>query len=157
MQKSILISILSIFFFSLHINAQSIDTLGTAYYLELAGKGFASGNVDFAIGPNSRMTIGLTLLDHEFAKRNQTDDEYPAMTLPTPSVMCFLLSGNNGHFMELGIGCSISPVPWKAYSPNDSWLTLHGNIGYRYQKSDKVFSELVLLPSTALTGLFFLW
>lgn len=146
MLKRFIISSFLLCSFALASFAQSTDSLGTAYYLELAGKGFGSANVDFNIGHNSRLTLGLTLLDHEFAKENEMDDEYPTRTLPTPSVMYFLLSGKNGHFLEAGLGCSISPVFWKPYSPNDSWLSLHGSFGYRYQKSEKVFFRAGFTP-----------
>ena len=117
----------------------------TAVYFELAGKGFFSGNVDLAIGNKSRLTLGLTLLDHEFAK-DTNQAENPGMVLPTPGVMYFHLFGKRPHFFEAGLGLSVSPVFWKTYSENDSPLTLHGGLGYRYQAPKRFFFRAGFTP-----------
>lgn len=125
--------------------AQEEAHLGTAVYLELAGKGFLSGNVDFALGPSSRLTVSLTMLDHEFAK-TEMEEEYPALTLPTPGIMYLYLFGRERHFLEVGGGCSISPVFWKAYSEQDSFLSLHGCVGYRFQVSRRMLFRAGFTP-----------
>ncbi|MDH5367633.1 MAG: hypothetical protein OEW67_11630, partial [Cyclobacteriaceae bacterium] len=66
--------------------AQENESPKTAVYIELIGKGFISGNVDFSIGSKSRLTLGLTMLDHEFAKED-FEENYPTQNLPTPSIM----------------------------------------------------------------------
>ncbi len=118
--------------------AQENQTLGRAVYIEIGGKGFISGNVDLPLSSNSRLTLGLTILDHEFNKE-ETEENYPTLTLPTPSVMYLHLSGKERHYFETGFGLSISPLPWKDYSPNDSMLSLHGSLGYRYQVPNRFF------------------
>lgn len=125
--------------------SQEDKSLGTALYIELGGKGFASANADFSLGPKSRLTIGLTMLDHEFAKE-EDEEEYPTMTLPTPGVMYLHLLGKEKHFFEAGAGFSISPVPWRTYSENDSPLTIHGSLGYRYQAPNKFFFRAGFTP-----------
>ena len=126
--------------------AQKVDSLGTAVYIELIGKGFVSGNVDFSIGPKSRLTLALTLLDHEFEKKDENDEDYPTLTLPTPSVMYLKLFGKKPHYFEAGLGFSVSPVPWKKYSENDSILSLHGCLGYRYQVANHLFFRAGITP-----------
>ena len=138
--------VLAIFLASLPPMAQEDTKPGVAFYVELAGKGFFSGNVDFPIGSNGRLTLGLTMLDHEFAKEDEADEEYPVQTLPTPSLMYFGLFGSDKHYFEAGIGLSVSPVPWKEYSENDSVLSLHGSLGYRYQKPDAFFFRAGFTP-----------
>jgi hypothetical protein len=125
--------------------AQQDTELGRAVYVELVGKGFFSANVDLPISNNGRLTLGLTMLDHEFSKE-EFEEEYPVQTLPTPSVMYFHLFGKEKHYFEAGFGLSVSPVPWKEYSENDSVLSLHGCLGYRYQKPNAFFFRAGLTP-----------
>lgn len=125
--------------------AQEKESLGTALYIELVGKGFVSGNVDFSIGSKSRLVLGLTMLDHEFPKETN-EENYPTLTLPTPSFMYLHLFGHERHYFEAGFGLSISPVPWKEYSENDSALSLHGCVGYRFQTTDHFFFRAGFTP-----------
>lgn len=134
--------------------AQESNSLGTALYIELGGKGFASANVDISLAPKSRLTLGLTMLDHEFAKKDPADEEFPTLTLPTPSVMYLHLFGKEKHYFEAGAGISISPVPWKQYSPNDSPLSLHGCLGYRYQVPEKFFFRAGFTPFYRINWMF---
>lgn len=124
---------------------QEKESSGTAVYIELVGKGFISGNVDISIGPKSRLTLGLTMLDHEFEKE-ENEEDYPVLTLPTPSVMYLHLYGQERHYFEAGFGLSISPVFWKDFSENDSALSLHGCLGYRLQVPDHFFFRAGLTP-----------
>ena len=125
--------------------AQKNDSPKTAVYIELVGKGFISGNVEFSISPKSRLALGLTLLDHEFAKE-ENEENYPTLTLPTPSLMYLFLSGRQRHYFETGIGLSVSPVLWRAYSEHDSALSLHGCLGYRFQTSNHFFFRAGFTP-----------
>ena len=133
--------------------SQEPDKIVTALYLEIGGKGFFGFNVDFPLAPKSRLTLGLTALDPEFAKR-PTETEYPTMALPTPSVMFLQLFGKQRHYFETGVGVSISPVPWKEYSPNDSMLSLHAALGYRYQVSSKFFFRAGVYPFYRINWMF---
>lgn len=125
--------------------AQTNESPGTAVYIELLGKGFISANVDLSIGSKSRLTMGLTMLDHEFTKK-ENEENYPTLTLPTPSIMYLYLFGQDRHYFEAGIGLSVSPVPWRDYSENDSALSLHGSLGYRFQTSNHFFFRAGLTP-----------
>lgn len=125
--------------------SQEYESPKTAVYIELLGKGFISANVDFVIGPSSRLTLGLTMLDHEFAKE-EYEENYPTKTLPTPSIMYLHLYGQERHYFEAGFGVSISPVPWKDYSENDSALSLHGCLGYRLQTPNHFFLRAGFTP-----------
>ncbi len=132
---------------------QENETPRTAVYIELLGKGFISGNVDMSIGPKSRLTLGLTMLDHEFSKEEH-EENYPVLTLPTPSFMYLHLFGQERHYFEAGLGISVSPVAWKDYSENDSALSLHGCLGYRFQKPDHIFFRAGLTPFYRLNWAF---
>lgn len=125
---------------------QNTDSPGIAVYGELVGKGFFSANVDLPIGPKSRLTLALTLLDHEFEKEDENDENYPTLALPTPSVMYLHLFGQERHYFEAGLGFSISPVLWKTYSKNDSILSLHGCLGYRFQAANRLFFRAGFTP-----------
>ena len=125
--------------------AQENESPRTAVYIELLGKGFISGNVDLSIGPRSRLTLGLTMLDHEFEKE-EYEENYPTLTLPTPSFMYLHLFGQERHYFEAGLGLSVSPVPWRTYSENDSALSLHGCLGYRFQMSNHFFFRAGFTP-----------
>jgi len=125
--------------------AQENESPKTAVYIELISKGFISGNVDLSIGSNSRLTLGLTMLDHEFTKEG-FEENYPTQNLPTPSIMYLYLFGQKRHYFETGFGLSVSPVFWKDYSENDSALSLHGCIGYRFQVSNQFFFRAGFTP-----------
>ncbi len=85
------------------------------------------------------------MLDHEFAKA--TDEaHYPVRTLPTPSIMYLHLFGQERHFFEAGLGLSVSPVPWKEYSKNDSAFSLNGCLGYRLQMPNQFFFRAGFTP-----------
>ncbi len=103
-------------------------------FVELGGKGFISVNYDWPIGSKWRMSTGLTALDYEL---NGLDDEgyYRHSPLPSPGLMVYYLSpfGGGRTNWEVGVGFSTHPIPWKDFAPDDSALTLHGSMGYRYQ------------------------
>ena len=139
------ILVLSLAIWNVGCFAQENKSPKTAVYIELFGKGFISGNVDLSIGPKSRLTLGLTMLDHEFAKE-ENDENYPTLTLPTPSFMYLHLFGRERHYFEAGLGLSVSPVLWKEYSENDSALSLHGCLGYRFQMSNRFFFRAGFTP-----------
>lgn len=141
----IIILLLSLALGNIRSFAQENESLGTAVYIELIGKGFISGNVDLSIGPRSRLTLGLTMLDHEFAKE-EYEENYPTRTLPTPSFMYLHLFGQERHYFEAGLGLSVSPVPWRDYSKNDSALSLHGCLGYRLQMPNQFFFRAGFTP-----------
>ncbi len=146
MQNKTIVTLFTLILSYVGCFAQKTDSLGTVVYVELIGKGYISGNVDFSIGPKSRLTLGLTLLDHEFEKEDENEENYPTLTLPTPSVMYLHLVGKKRHYFEAGLGFSISPVPWKTYSENDSALSLHGCLGYRYQVANHLFFRAGITP-----------
>ena len=114
-------------------SGQDVDVDRSAYYyVELGGKGFISGNVDWHLRGNIRLSAGLTLLDYELAQ--MVDEEnHKSQPLPSPGVMVYTLMGNNGRYLEAGMGASINPLPWRDFRPGDSAYTLHGSIGYRRQ------------------------
>ena len=64
----------------------------------------------------------------------------------SPGLMCYYLPGKGPGFLELGAGISVSPMPWKSYGKNDSATSLHGCIGYRYQKSNGMLFRIGLTP-----------
>jgi hypothetical protein len=136
---------LSLIIGEIGIFGQEGPSLGNAVYIELGGKGFVSGNVDLSIGARSRLTLGLTMLDHEFAKE-ASEENYPTRTLPTPSLMYLYLFGQQRHYFEVGLGLSVSPVFWREYSKNDSALSLHGSVGYRFQISRHFFFRAGFTP-----------
>lgn len=125
--------------------AQEERSPGTAVYIELVGKGFISANVDLRMSPKSRLTLGITMLDHELAKEPY-EVNYPTYTLPTPGFMYLHLLGREKHYFEAGLGLSISPIFWKEYSENDSAWSLHGCLGYRCQVSKKFFFRAGFTP-----------
>ncbi len=148
-----LTTILAVFLINLTSCAQEEEELGTAVYLELGGKGFFSANADLRLGRRDRLGMAVTLMDHEFAKQ-VFEENYPTQTLPTPGVIYMHLFGKERHFFEAGVGCSISPVFWKAYSPYDSPLTLHGVLGYRYQRPDHFFFRAGFTPFYRVNWMF---
>lgn len=133
--------------------AQGNELPGTAVYVEIGGKGFISGNVDLPIGSKDRLILALTMLDHEFAKK-EGEENFPTSSLPTPGLMYVHLFGQERHYFETGLGLSISPVPWKEYSPNDSPISLHACLGYRLQESDHFFFRAGLTPFYRINWMF---
>ena len=115
------------------VRAQHISS--TYAFLEVGGKGYVSANVDWAIGGKRRLIAGLTMLDYEYGER-KADGSWNGATLPSPGIMLVRLSGKGPGYFELGAGVSVSPMPWKDFSDDDSAVSLHGVIGYRRQRPD---------------------
>lgn len=116
----------------------------TYAYLELGGKGFISGNVDFQVVQKIRLTAGVTMLD--YALEDPDTGEESNSPWPSPSVMVMNLFGSGPRYFELGAGVSMSPRPGADYRGNDSAWSYHGVIGYRYQKPDRVFFRIGFTP-----------
>ena len=117
---------------------------GNAVFIELVGKGYYSANIDFRIKNNHRLSIGLTALDYDYY-----DEEIGHGTETShlsPGVMYYYLKGKGPSYLEFGAGISISPrlnVDYQYSEPgegpneySDHPLSLHGVIGYRYQKQN---------------------
>jgi hypothetical protein len=124
------------------------DAPGTALYGELIGKGIGSVNVDFAINDHHRWSLGITSLDYEVLNKEK-EDQYDTYNWPSPGVMYYYLPGSGAHRWEFGAGLSISPVLNRTYDSDihtDSPLSLHGVIGYRYQKKEAFFFRAGLTP-----------
>lgn len=118
---------------------------GLAVYGELGGKGYLSINTDFSISGNSRLGFGLTYLDYDLDNPNNPE-ELDSETWLSPGIMYYHLKGRDNHYFELGLGISISPMPWKNYSKNDSATSLHGCIGYRYQNPNGLLFRAGFTP-----------
>jgi len=126
--------------------AQDSESVSDTYvYIELVGKGYLSLNYDFGLAERTRMTAALTMLDYEYGEQDP-GGEWNGQTLPSPGVMIMRLYGKGPKYFELGGGMSISPMPWKEFSRNDSAFSFHGVIGYRYQKSGKIFYRVGFTP-----------
>lgn len=133
------------------INDTTIKPPGIAVYAELLGKGFFSFNVDFPINFNNRFSFGLTALDYEI-------EEYENFSVGeegilTAGVMYYYLSGKKRSFLELGVGFSLFHHLGVDYH-NDSPLTLHGVIGYRYQKQDGIIFRAGFTPFLRINAVF---
>ncbi|MCD4745671.1 MAG: hypothetical protein K8R58_05180 [Bacteroidales bacterium] len=127
--------------------SQQIDTvndqLGIAVYPELLGKGFYSLNVDFPIKANHRFSVGLTALDYDIEEyENFQVGEGGALTA---GLMYYYLKGKRRSFLELGVGVSLFHRLGVDYH-NDSPISLHGVIGYRYQKKDGLLFRVGFTP-----------
>lgn len=119
------------------------EDLGVAAYAELIGKGFFSLNVDFPINANHRFSIGLTALDYDI-------EEYEVSQVGrggalTAGLMYYYLKGKRRSFLELGAGVSLFHRLSVDYH-NDSPISLHGVIGYRYQKKDGLLFRVGFTP-----------
>jgi hypothetical protein len=112
-------------------NFSSDNKPGTAIFIELGGKGFYSANVEFRIKGKHRISTGLTSLDYEIV-----DKEYNLWLWLSPNVMYYYLFGKRNSFFEIGAGMSIYPRWDIEIVYPDSPLTVHGVIGYRYQKKN---------------------
>lgn len=127
--------------------AQQIDSvqeeLGLAIYTELIGKGFFSFNVDFPIKTRHRFSVGLTALDYDIEDyENSLVGEGGALTA---GIMYYYLKGKKNSFLELGAGLSLFHRLGVDYH-QDSPLSLHGVIGYRYQKKDGLLFRVGFTP-----------
>jgi hypothetical protein len=132
------------------VNFSSDDKLGTAIFIELGGKGVYSANIEFRIKDKHRISIGLTSLDYEVG-----DKEYNLFLWLSPNVMYYYLIGKRNSFLEVGAGISIFPR-WdlKIIYP-DSPITVHGVIGYRYQKKNGFLFRAGLTPLYRVHDAFF--
>ena len=116
---------------------------GISVYPELLGKGFYSFNVDFPLKNNQRFSFGLTALDYDFEEYE--DYHVGDNGALTPSLMYYYLNGKRRSFLELGVGFSLFYRLDLDYA-EDSPLSFHGVIGYRYQKQDGLLFRIGLTP-----------
>lgn len=128
------------------INSQK-DTLserpGKSLYAEMFGKGFFSINADFSIDFNHRFSFGLTWLDYDFM--DYENYHVGKNGAPTAGLMYYYLIGKKKSFLELGGGFSLYHKLGLDYD-NDSPLSLHGVIGYRYQKKNGLLFRAGFTP-----------
>jgi len=128
------------------INSQK-DTLpekpGISLYSEFLGKGFFSINADFSINFNHRFSFGLTWLDYDFM--DYENYHVGKNGAPTAGLMYYYLIGKKTSFLELGGGFSLYHRIDLDYD-NDSPLSLHGVIGYRYQKKNGLLIRAGFTP-----------
>lgn len=124
---------------------------GIAVYAELGGKGFFSVNADFPITLNHRFSFGLTQLDYDI-EEYENFQVGPGGAL-TGSLMYYYLVGKEKSFFELGTGFSLYHRLGVDYY-NDSPLTIHGVIGYRYQKKDGLLFRAGFTPFIRVNSLF---
>ena len=108
---------------SIQLNAQNQGTdndCGTAYFIELGGKWFASANIDFPINKSNRLSIGISPVEPDIV----------------PTIMYYNLRGENSRF-EIGCGLGyIVILDSEIEREKFKGVTLHGVLGYRYQKKN---------------------
>jgi hypothetical protein len=107
-----------------HCTTDSTKHWQIAPFVEIAGKGFISVNVDFR--PNKKFSFSLGLQPFEGL---------------LPDVMGYYLVGNR-HSLEIGTGISLGfsrELDMKA-------ILLHGSLGYRYQKKKGLFFRVGFTP-----------
>ena len=121
------------------------DQVGFTLFGELGGKGFFSINAGFRLNDHHRISVGLTALDYD-TQNESSNDELDTHTWPSPGVMYYYLHGSGKSRFELGAGISTSPFLGEDYKPDDSPLSLHAVIGYRYQKKKGLLFRAGLTP-----------
>jgi len=122
---------------------------GIAVFGELLGKGYYSMNVDFRLHQHHRISFGLTSLEYDTKRENPLDEESSNHTWLSPGIMYYYLPGTNRSSFELGAGISTSPFLNEDYN-DEEWtdhpLSLHGVIGYRYQKKNGLLFRAGFTP-----------
>jgi len=113
---------------------------GTAIFLELFGKPYASINMDFRINKLSRFSLGI-MLWHEAEDEEEGKNEMRSFM---PHIMYYIFRGRNNR-LEMGGGFGVPPVWHKEVE--DFPLAFLGVIGYRYQKKDGLLFRIGLTPS----------
>lgn len=135
-----------------HLQKDSLtDQPGKAVYAELGGKGIYSLNVDFPINSHHRYSVGITQLDYDIAEHE--DFRLTPLGALTAGAMYYYLYGSDRAFLELGAGVSVyHRLDLDLH--NDSHVSLHGVIGYRYQKKDGLIFRAGFTPFVRTNGLF---
>lgn len=130
-----------------NLRIQQKDSLsihpGIAVYPELVGKGFFSFNMDFPIKNNHRFSFGITWLDYSFEEHENYS--VGGSGAPTAGLMYYYLKGKNNSYLELGGGFSLYHRLDLDYQ-EDSPLSLHGTISYRYQQKDGLLFRVGFTP-----------
>ena len=127
-----------------HLQTDTLpEKLGLALYPEFLGKGFFSLNADFAIASKHRISFGLTWLDYDFM--DYENYNVGGVGAPTAGLMYYYLLGKQKSFLELGGGFSLYHRLDLDYK-DDSPLSLHGVIGYRYQKKSGLLIRAGFTP-----------
>ncbi len=99
---------------------ESENVPGTAFYLEMGGKWFYSANIDFPINRSNRFSLGVS----------------PVYGDIVPTVIYHHLGGEKSRF-EIGCGIGYIIILTEDVEHEEfKGLTLHGVIGYRYQKKN---------------------
>lgn len=133
--------------------ADSLHTQpGIALYGELIGKGFCSVNVDFPINPYHHFSFGFTLLDYSI----EPYEEYHVggEGAFTPGLMYYFIQGKGNSYFEMGAGFSLFYRLDVDYVSEDSPLSLHGVLGYRYQKPNGLIFRAGFTPFKRINGWF---
>lgn len=125
---------------------------GIAIFGELGGKGYGSGNIEFPIYKNHRLSVGITVMDYDFDPNVDWYDEEKEYL--SPGVMYYYLWGKKRSFFELGAGISIYPRLNSDNYADDGPVTLHGVIGYRYQKKDGLLFRAGFTPFQRINNWF---
>jgi len=121
---------------------------GTAFYIELIGKGFISANIDFRIKNNHRFSFGITLLEYGVGENGDADKYYLS-----PGIMYYFINGTGPSYFEVGAGASATSH-WNEDYSSESKFSLHGVIGYRYQKKESTFFRAGFTPFYRVNGVF---
>ena len=115
------------------LNLKSGIIPGPSLFVEFGGKGYYSINFDFSLKDNHRLGFGITELDYSYFDKSKGQVE---SSFFSPGVMYYYLNGKGPSYFELGGGISASyrvDLDY-SYDSQDHILSLHGVVGYRYQK-----------------------
>ncbi|MFC1481927.1 hypothetical protein ACFL6E_06760 [Candidatus Neomarinimicrobiota bacterium] len=110
---------------------QAIDNeCGTALFLELGGKWFASANIDFAINKSNRFSIGISPVEPDIV----------------PTIMYYNLRGENSR-VEIGGGLGyVIILDTEIEREKFKGVTLHGVLGYRFIKKNGFLFRVGFTP-----------
>ncbi|MFC1482148.1 hypothetical protein ACFL6E_07900 [Candidatus Neomarinimicrobiota bacterium] len=124
---------IAIICFSSHLRAQNQDVhheCNTALFVELGGKWLASVNIDFAINKTNRYSIGISPVEPDIV----------------PTIMYYNLRGENSRF-EIGCGLGyVIILDTEIEREKFKGVTLHGVLGYRYQKKNGLLFRAGFTP-----------
>ena len=131
---------------------EKYPTPGISVFGELAGKGYGSGNIEFPVNRNHRISFGFTVLDYDFSENVKNhDDEKEYLT---PGFMYYYLVGKKKSFFEIGAGISVYPRFNSEDYIDDGPVSLHGVIGYRYQKKNGLLFRAGFTPFKRINDMF---
>jgi len=153
-------------FFSLHhyhnrealpadtVQQRDKNELGSAFFLELIGRGYMSLNFEYQLIPKNRLSFGLGWNDME-VNATKGGDAYPFLLLHG---LYTYIAGKGPSYFEIGLGATYAFFDIRnfefhnEFAKGESPFSLNGVVGYRRQIKEGFLFRAGFTPLLQIPG-----